>query len=356
MRECHAHAPGRVNLIGEHTDYQQGYVMPSAIPQQTDVTIRTRDDQHVVAASAQAAGDDISYEVGTETRRGHWGDYIQAVTWVVRAIGLQVGGFELEITSTVPLGTGLSSSAALEVAALRAVRDAFSLPLSDIDLALAAHRAEVEFVGAPVGVMDQMATSLCGEREALFLDTRSLEYERIPFPAALELIVIDSGIAHHHAGGEYVTRRRESEEAARGLGLTSLREADAAALLRLPQLPALLMRRARHVVTENLRVLDAREALLAANVDAFGKLLTASHASLRDDYEVTVPEIDLLVQLAAAETDIMGARMTGGGFGGAIVAAALAGHGRAAAERICARFNEYGYIATVVMPTPTRTR
>ena len=214
MSEVGADAPGRVNLIGEHTDYQDGFVLPSAVPQRTSARLRPRSDRRVVARSAEMGPEPFVYEIGAETRRGMWGDYIQGLTHVLGA-GALPGGFELDVRSDVPVGSGLSSSAALEVAVLRVMRASFGLKLSDLDVARVAQRAEVEFVGAPVGIMDQMAASLAGEREALFLDTRSLEYERIPLPSSLELVVIDSGIAHQHAGGDYVTRRRESEEAAR---------------------------------------------------------------------------------------------------------------------------------------------
>jgi galactokinase len=351
MRDVHADAPGRVNLIGEHTDYQDGYVLPSAVPQRTCVTLRARPDMRVRAWSAEMGADPIEYLVGDETRGAGWGDYVQGVTWALRQRGLQLGGFDLWIRSDVPVGGGLSSSAALEVSTLRALRDAFDLPLSDVELARTAQRAEVEFVGAPVGIMDQMAASLAGEREALFIDTRALEFERIPLPASLDLVVIDSGISHRHAGGEYVTRRRESEEAARLLGVRHLRDIGLDALARVNELPGPLARRARHVVTENERVLRARDALHAGDLRTLGALFSASHASLRDDYEVSIPAVDHLVDLAIAHPQVFGARMTGGGFGGAIVIAAAAGSGRAVGDEIAARHaRERGGRVSVLVP------
>jgi galactokinase len=334
MREVRTDAPGRVNLIGEHTDYHDGFVLPSAVPQRTHATLRRRDDSRVRAWSAQIGPDPIEYEVGREQKTDTWADYIQGLTWVLGHEGLAVTGFELHLESTVPLGSGLSSSAALEVATLRALRAAFALELPDVLLARLAQRAEVDFVGAPVGIMDQMASSLAGERDALFLDTRSLEFERIPLPESLELVVINSGVTHQHAGGDYVTRRRESEEAARQLGVSRLRDVSIDALPRINALPPLLARRARHVVTENQRVLEARAALLAGDLQRLGGLFTASHASMRDDYEVSVPAVDLLVGLAETHRDVFGARMTGGGFGGAVVIAAAAGAGRAIAIEV----------------------
>ena len=333
MREREAAAPGRVNLIGEHTDYQDGFVLPCAIPQRTHATVRLRADRRVRAWSAQSA-DAVEYDLGDERRGAGWGDYIQGLTWVLARDGIRLGGFDLTVRSEVPVGSGLSSSAALEIATLRACRSAFDLALSDVDLARAAQRAEVEFVGAPVGIMDQMACSLAGERDALFLDTRTLAWERIPLPAALDLVVIDSGVAHQHAGGEYVTRRREAEEAARHLGLARLRDAGPETLPRLAALPPLLARRARHIITENDRVLRARSALIAADLRTLGELFSASHASLRDDYQVSVPEVDRLVAAAEAVPDVFGARMTGGGFGGAVVIAAAGGRAADVAARV----------------------
>ena len=351
MREVHADAPGRVNLIGEHTDYQEGFVLPSAIPQRTHATLTVRNDRQVRLFSAQKPGDSFQFTLGAEQRRGEWTDYVQGVTRELANRQLQLGGFDLHIHSAVPVGSGLSSSAALEVAVLRAIRAAFALGLDDVEIAQVAQRAEVDFVGAPVGIMDQMASSLASEHAALFLDTRSLHFERIALPDRLELVVIDSGITHHHATGEYVQRRRESEEAARLLGVTSLRDLDVSALDRLDALPSVLTRRARHIITENARVLRARCALLDADLPIFGDLLRASHASLRDDYEVSVPAVDDLVDIAARQPGVFGARMTGGGFGGAIVIAATAGRGSEIASTVQEEYRATtGRSASVLVP------
>ena len=334
MREVRAEAPGRVNLIGEHTDYHDGFVMPCAVPQRTRVLLRTRSDRRVVVRSEQVKTGPVEFELGRERTQSAWGDYIQGLTFVLANEGFTFGGFELWIDSDVPVGSGLSSSAALEIGTLRALRGAFDLGIDDVRMARLAQRAEVEFVGAPVGIMDQMACTFAGEREALFLDTRSLAYQRIRLPLTLELVVIDSGVAHQHAGGDYVLRRRESEEAARQLGVYRLRDADPDALPRLERLPPLLARRARHVITENARVLAARDALLAGDLSGFGRLLDASHASLRDEYEVSVDAVDVLVEIAQAHPRVYGARMTGGGFGGAVVIAVAAGAAQDVAERV----------------------
>jgi galactokinase len=352
MREVTAEAPGRVNLIGEHTDYHDGFVMPSVVPQRTRATVRLRNDRRVHATSAQLPGV-LDYEIGREQVASNWGDYVQGVTWCLDRAGFAIRGFDLRIDSDVPVGSGLSSSAALEVAVLRVLRDAFQLAITDLDLARYAHRAETGFVGAPVGIMDQMAASLGHEREALFLDTRSLVYQVHLLPASMELLVINSGVRHRHAGGEYVTRRRESEEAARHLGVERLRDAPADWRERIAAMTPLLARRARHVITENARVHQARDALLGEDLRTFGDLLRASHASLRDDYEVTVPEVDRLVELTERRPGVFGARMTGGGFGGAIVAAVQAGTAVETGREVVAAFTrDSASDAAVLVPPP----
>ena len=353
MPDVHGEAPGRVNLIGEHTDYHDGFVLPCTVPQRTVAALSTRSDRQVRLWSEQMGPDGVEYALGRETKTGGWGDYVQGITWALRERNMTVSGFDLRLRSDVPVGSGLSSSAALEVATLRALRTAFALPLSDVELAQTAQRAEAGFVGAPVGIMDQMACSLAGERDALFLDTRSLAFERIPLPDDLELVVIDSGVAHQHAAGGYVDRRRESEEAGRLLGVARLRDASLADLPRLTELPPMLARRARHVITENDRVLQARQALLADDLETLGDLFDASHASMRDDYEITVPAVDRLVGLAQALPGVFGARMTGGGFGGAIVIAAAAGAGARVASDVCGQFaRETGDRAHILVPPP----
>lgn len=351
MREVRADAPGRVNLIGEHTDYHDGFVLPCAVPQRTEAVLRTRDDRRVRAWSRQIGPEPFEFAIGEERAGAGWGDYLQGLTWVLLQEGIRVGGFDLHLESNVPLGSGLSSSAALEVATLRALRAAFDLDLPDVRLARVAQRAEVEFVGAPVGIMDQMASSLAGERDALFLDTRTLAFERIPLPAALELVVVNSGVTHQHAGGDYVTRRRESEQAARALGVERLRDVGMDRLADVAGLPPLLARRARHVVTENQRVLEAKAALLSADLPLLGRLFVASHASMRDDYEVSVQPVDQLVELANAHAAVFGARMTGGGFGGAVVIAAAAGSGADVAAAVSAEYTRRsGRTPEVLLP------
>ena len=334
-----AAAPGRVNLIGEHTDYNGGFVLPIATPQQTTIAVRPRSDR-LVRAWSRDVGDEhpwTEYQLADECRRGQWGDYVAGVTASLRESHYTIGGFEARIVSDLPLGGGLSSSASLEVALLRALRRVFDLAIDDVTMAGIAHRAETGLVGAPVGIMDQMAASLADRDAALFLDTRSLEYERLPLPPATALIVIHSGITHRHASGEYRQRRTECEEAARRLGVRELRDVSPGDLAA-ASLPSPLDRRARHVVTENARVVEARDALRAGAAQQFGTLMIASHRSMSEDFEISTPQIDVLVELARDQPGVFGARLTGGGFGGSIVALAEQHAAETAAAKIASEY------------------
>jgi len=340
--EVAAAAPGRVNLIGEHTDYNGGYVLPTALPQETHVLVARRNDRIVRTHSAEVSGPRlISFELGSESREHSWIDYVQGMTWALAERGARLHGVDMFVTSTVPIGKGLSSSASLEVAVARALRQSFDLALSDVDVAMIAHRAETAFVGAPVGIMDQMVCSLGDRSTALFLDTRTTRFERLPVPASVELGVIDSGTAHSHASGEYRTRRRECEEAAALLGVIELRDLTIDDLPRIARLPEPLNRRARHVVTENARVLAAVDSIRREDAPALGRLFLQSHASMRDDFHASLPEIDVLVEIAAKTPGVYGARLTGGGFGGAIVMLCERG---AAAEAARAAVRAYGAV------------
>jgi galactokinase len=345
-----ASAPGRVNLIGEHTDYNGGFCMPTVLPLRTQVWLASRPDQTVRLASDAQEGGVAEYTIGEEKPAHTWVDYVAGVTWTLRRGGYRRGGFDMLITSDVPVGKGLSSSAALEVAALRGLRAMFSLQMSDLDVAMLGHAAETQFVGAPVGVMDQMVCSLGKEGFAFFLDASSREFTHVPMPAAQSLRVIDSGIAHHHASGDYRTRRRECDDAARALKVNKLRDLTPADLPRINALPEPLNRRARHVVTENARVLDAVDALRAGDMRKFGALIKASHVSLRDDFQVSLAEIDWLVDTANSDPDVLGARLTGGGFGGAVLMLCKEGAPPDTAQQVVARYHEqYGKKAEVLV-------
>lgn len=341
-----AEAPGRVNIIGDHTDYNGGFVLPMPMPQRTQVELRLRNDGvvHLWSDSVEEAVALRMYRLGSEAPKQDWTDYVQGVTWALRNEGRTVTGFDLRITSTVPLGSGLSSSASLLIAVLRGLRQALDLNLTDDVLATLAYRAETEFVAAPVGIMDHMVCSLGRPHEAFFLDAATLEYEYVALPHSLEWVVIHSGLQHHHATGSYHERRRECDTINRLLGLRWLRdlehEGQQRVLARIGELPPPLDRRARHVITENQRVLTAMDFLRQENIPAFGSLLSASHESLRHDYEVSVPDIDLLVELAHGHDAVYGARLTGGGFGGSVVVAVAAGSGQDVARWMTQRYRD----------------
>jgi len=349
MRRATGHAPGRINLIGEHTDYNEGLVLPVALGLGVTVVARQRDDgtAHLVT-DADLAPRETSYALGAERTDGTWADRARGVTVALRGRGAAFGGFDAEITSTLPPGAGLGSSAALAVAFVRALRGLFELALDDAEIAEVAHTAETEFVGARSGLLDQLASIYGRRREALLIDLRDLSRVTVALPPDLELAVIDSGERHQHATGEYNRRREECEEAARHLGVGSLRDLEDRPLDEvLERLPPPLDRRVRHVVTENARVRDSIAALHAPDMSRLGALLDASHRSLRDDYEVSTPQLDRLVDLAGDDHAVLGARLVGGGFGGSILALTERGEGRSAGERILRRYDGGRLVAVV---------
>lgn len=309
-------APGRVNLLGEHTDYNEGYVLPTPLPLRTWVAAGRRFGEVEVYSTAF---DELVRPSPDGPRRGHWSDYVAGCVWSLRRAGHTVPGARLWVASEVPPGAGVSSSAALEVAVLRALRALFRLPLDDLSLARLAQAAEVEYVGVRCGIMDQLCASVGLAGHALFLDTRTLHSGQVPLPADHRVVVVDSGVPRRLAEAGYNRRRAECEEAARLLGVRTLRDAGPDDLPRVQALREPLRRRARHVVTENARVLQGVQALRAGDAPAFGRLMVASHRSLRDDFEVSTPELDRLVDACLA-AGAAGARLTGAGFGGAVVA------------------------------------
>jgi galactokinase len=349
--KIHTEAPGRVNLIGEHTDYNGGFVLPTTIPQRTFIQLTPRADGAVRACSENTGEGVGTFTLGEETPGRGWLDYVQGATTILRAEGLRVGGFDLLVRSEIPVGSGLSSSAALSISLFRALRIAFQFDLDDRRIAHLAQRVENQFVGAQVGIMDPMACSLGEAGHALFLDTRSLTEERVPLPGNVEWIILHSGVAHDHSAGDYNSRRAECEKACALLGVRQLRDLDITDLPRVENLPEPLNRRARHVITENARVLDAVQAMKMGDLMELGRLFCASHASQRDDYQVSVPTVDWLVELANREPDVYGARLTGGGFGGSIVLFAKAGTGGDVARRITRTFAEQSHHQpTILVP------
>jgi galactokinase len=315
-------APGRVNLIGEHTDYNEGFVLPAAIDREAVVVARHRPDPFVRAWSRQRDEDiTIALDDVPHVSAGGWIGYVAGVVWVLRETGEITGGLDVMVDSDVPSGAGLSSSAALECAVGLSVHEATGAELDRLSLALAAQRAEREVVGAPVGVMDQAVSLLARRDTALFLDCRSLTHEHVPLAladAGLTLLVLDTRSRHTHATGGYAARRAECAAAAAALGVPSLRDAE---LLAYQRLSGTMQRRAMHVLTENERVRRSVDFLKAGLIESLGPLLTASHTSLRDDFEVSTPELDTAVE-SALRAGALGARMTGGGFGGCVLALA----------------------------------
>lgn len=342
-------APGRVNLLGEHTDYNDGFVLPVAIPQVTTVALARGEGREHVAYSANLDRMERFCATGT---LNSFARYVGGCLRVLADDGVEVPPLMIWVRSEVPIGVGLSSSAALEIATLRAVSALLALGLDPVRMAQLAQRAEIEHAGVACGIMDQLASSLCEATAMLFLDTRSLVFRLVPLPAGAELLVVDSGLARTLATSAYNERRAECGAAARMLGAASLRDVADTAML--DMLPEPLGRRARHVVTENARVLAA----LDADAKAFGALMNASHASLRDDYEVSVSGVDQLVAAMQAMPQVFGARMTGAGFGGACVA--LVERGSAAmVGRALTADTSGGRSWRVVVPVtapPTRAR
>ncbi len=321
-----------MNLIGEHTDYNDGFVLPMALPYHTTATVAARAGGLVRVRSAQRPGEQVEVPVA-DLRPGTapgWAGYALGVLWALREAGhLGAAGVDISVDGLVPEGAGLSSSAALECAVAAALDDLLDLRLPPTDLARLAQRAENEFVGMPSGIMDQMAAMLCAEGAALFLDCRSLAVEQVPLDPGrhgLAVLLVDTRAPHRLVDGEYADRRHSCEAAAAALGVPALRDIPLAgldaALARLSD--PTQRRRVRHVVRENQRVLDTLRLLRDGRVAEIGPLLSASHASLADDFEVTVPELDVAVQ-AALDAGALGARMTGGGFGGCVLALAPAG-------------------------------
>ncbi|MBT2491768.1 galactokinase [Streptomyces sp. ISL-96] len=320
-------APGRVNLIGEYTDFNDGFVMPLALPHTAVAAVTRRDDGVLRLHSADADGGIVQLRADElaplGSGSGGWAAYPAGVVWALREAGHAVGGADIHLTSTVPTGAGLSSSAALEVVTALALNDLYELGLSGAELAVVAQRAENAFVGVPCGIMDQTAAACCTEGHALHLDTRDLTRRQVPFDLAahgLELLVVDTRVKHALGDGAYAERREGCEAGARALGVTALRDVPYAGLrAALESLGDERIRRyVRHVVSENHRVEQVIGLLDASDPRAVGPLLTEGHVSLRDDLRVSCAELDLVVESANA-AGALGARMTGGGFGGSAI-------------------------------------
>jgi len=319
-------APGRINLIGDHTDYNGGFAMPAAIGIATTLLMSPRQDQ-CVSARAEHFSETITFQVGPADRtpQGAWGDYVRGIAVVLEAAGYRLRGADLFIQSEIPLGAGLSSSAALEVASALAMLARSGIELDKLTLARLCQRAENEFVGVRSGILDQLAVCMGRSGYAMLLDCRSLEIEYVAIPERAALVVCNSMVRRALASGEYNRRREECEKGVQRLShflpeIRQLRDVSLAELNRYrAELDPIIFRRCRHVVSENQRTLDAAEALRNEDVNAFGAFMSASHESLRDDYQVSCVELDALVEIATGQPGVYGSRMMGGGFGGCII-------------------------------------
>jgi galactokinase len=346
-------APGRVNLIGEHTDYNDGFVLPAALELSTTVAVAPRADRQVRVRSLRT-GETVAFDLNEADARPrhHWSDYVRGVAIMLERAGHRLSGADLLIASDVPIGSGLSSSAALEVSTGFALLSLAGLPIDRKQLALTCQRAENDFVGMRCGIMDQFISCHGTAGHALLLDCRSLDYRLVPLAPAARLLICNSMVHHQLAGSEYNLRRQECERGVALLapvlpGIRALRDVTAEQLeANRQRLPELTWRRCRHVVTENDRVLRAGAALQAGDLDEFGRLMVQSHASMRDDYEISCRELDLLVDLALGTEGVLGSRMTGGGFGGCTVSLVVAG----AVERIRERVARDYQKATGLVP------
>jgi len=319
-------APGRVNLIGEHTDYNDGFVMPAALDLYTYVAVSPRTDRRLQVYSANLTEKcELDLDSIPAGRSGHWSDYVRGVAGVLQSAGYQLRGADLAITSDVPLGSGLSSSAALEVSTAWALLSNSQLSASPTEIAQMCQKSEHVYVETRCGIMDQFISCHGRAGHALMLDCRSLEFELLPIPPDVRLMVCNTMVKHEHASGEYNTRRRECEEGVRLLaevlpGIHALRDVTLDELEKhRERLNPVIYKRVRHVVSENERVKKAARLLIAGDLAAFGRLMADSHRSLRDDYEVSIAELDLMVELASRQTGVYGARMTGGGLGGSTI-------------------------------------
>ncbi|MFF4804777.1 galactokinase [Streptomyces sp. NPDC001351] len=348
-------APGRVNLIGEHTDYNDGFVMPFALPHTAIAAVSRRTDGVLRLHSADIEGDaggvvELRLDDLAPEADHNWTAYPAGVVWALREAGHAVTGADVHLSSTVPSGAGLSSSAALEVVVALALNDLFELGLQRWQLARLCQRAENVYVGAPTGIMDQTASACCEEGHALFLDTRDLSQKQIPFDLAAEgmrLLVVDTRVKHAHSDGEYGKRRAGCERGAALLGVDALRDVPYteldAALERLGD-DEEAVRLVRHIVTEDERVEKVVALLEAGETRAIGPVLIAGHASLRDDFRISCPELDLVVDTALA-SGALGARMTGGGFGGSAIVLAEAADVDTITKAVEEAFASSGYAA-----------
>jgi galactokinase len=340
-------APGRVNLIGEHTDYADGFVMPAAIDFATYAAISPREDGKIVIRS-ENYGTQVEFGLDAlpERRIGEWSDYPVGVLCVLRAEGVEIPAFSMTLHGDVPVGAGLSSSAAIEVATMAAVLSLAGVEIPLPRMAQLCQRAENSYVGASTGIMDQFIACCGAADHALLLDCRSLEYRLAPIPHDMSLVIVNTMVKHSHAGGEYNTRRAEVEEGTAILRrhrpeIMKLRDATVEDLAKWGgEMPEGVLKRTRHIITENTRTVAAADALEAGNMATLGRLMYEAHVSYRDDFEASCPEADLLVELARKEVGCVGARLTGGGFGGCTVNLVETAHAERFSESVRRGYKE----------------
>lgn len=312
-----AYAPGRVNLIGEHIDYNGGVVLPAALSIGLNIALRPRNDEKIHIASDRF--DSLVESDFTNAKTGGWADYANGAVIFAKEAGYLTGGADIYVESTIPDGAGLSSSAALIVAVLKAARDLNAAPTSDEDIARLARRVENEYIGVPCGIMDQMAVAVAREGQAIALDTNSLAYDVVDLPTDYKMAVVHSGQFRRLSDGQYAERKVECDEAKAELGTSDLCLLADEELIKAQRLRPPVYRRVRHCVTEHRRTKTAADALRTGDIELFGALMNESHLSMRNDFEMTTPIVDALVE-SAVRLGAVGARLTGGGFGGCIVA------------------------------------
>ena len=333
-------APGRVNLIGEHTDYNDGYVLPAAIDRHVVLAARPRADGQVRLHAADL-GDSSAFKLDCiEHDESHrWSEYGRGVAWALQSAGHELTGMDAAFSGDVPIGSGLSSSAAIEIATAYAFQVLGDLSLDGVERAVLCQKAENQFVGMNCGIMDQYIVSLGQRDHALLIDCRSLDYEAVPIPVGVSLIICDTGKRRGLVDSEYNARRAECERGARILGVPALRDVSPAQLdAHQGELDAIALKRCRHIVSEDQRVLDAVRALGEGDLERVGELMNGSHISLRDDYEVSCDELDAMVEVAWRQEGVLGARMTGAGFGGCTVSLVRNEHAEAFQQRVAQEY------------------
>lgn len=335
-------APGRVNLIGEHTDYNDGFVLPMAIDRAVWIALRPRDDEQVRLFSLDL-GAESGFLLASLTRGSGWIEYPKGVAYQLMEAGYTLRGFDAVMTGDVPRGAGLSSSAAVELATARAFAAISNLEWDAAKMAKLAQKAENEWVGVNCGIMDQMASAACREGHALFLDCRSLETRHVPLPQGISIVILDTSTRRGLVDSAYNERRSQCEEAAKWFGVKALRDVSVEDLGKWgleSGLSEVAFKRARHVVTENARVLEAMDAMRKGNVERLGKLFNTSHDSLRDDFEVTNDALNIMVECAREQEGCYGARMTGAGFGGCAAALVREDQAEAFTQAVSAAYRQ----------------